>query len=113
MSRHHLGRARPVATVGPDMPRARPRAHRKLFGQAVHPRRQMFADDPIDGIGTDCRLEAQALGNRDQKRAAIHLMQRGRRPHHGIELGIGKAERLRIDRRYECVPMLEDRFHVS
>jgi hypothetical protein len=73
------------------MPRVRPRAHRELFGQAVHPRRQKLADDPIDGTGTDCRLEAQALGDRDQKRAAIDLMQRGRCPHHSIELAIGKG----------------------
>jgi len=38
-----------------------------------------------------CRLEAQTLGDRDQKRAAIRLMQRGRRPHHSIELAIGKG----------------------
>ena len=86
MSRHYLGRVR--ATVGPDMPRARPPAHRELFGKAVHPRRQKLADDPIDSTGTDCRLEAQALGDRDQKRAAIHLMQGGRRQHHGMKLGI-------------------------
>jgi hypothetical protein len=59
-----------------------------LFGQAVHSRRQKLADDPIDGTATDCRLEAQALGDRDQKRAAIHLMQGGRRQHHGMKLGI-------------------------
>ena len=39
-------------------------------------------------VATDCRLEAQALGDRDQKRAAIHLMQGSRRQHHGMELGI-------------------------
>jgi hypothetical protein len=35
--------------------------------------KQKLADDPIDGTGTDCRLEAQALGNRDQERAANSL----------------------------------------